>query len=369
MYNWQQPTWPNFSYRLDTVDDDLFAFSEKVGKVTGLIEVLPESTRLQTIIDIMVAEAIKTSEIEGEYLNREDVMSSIRNNLGLNTVPEKVKDKGAQGIGELLTHVRITYKDTLTEDELFHWHRLLFLKGGSMTIGGWRHHEEPMQVISGPAQNPKIHFEAPPSSAVPAEMKVFINWFNETAPGGKLEIKKGPVRAAIAHLYFESIHPFEDGNGRIGRAIAEKALSQNLGRPVLLSLSQTIEANRKEYYDALQKAQQAVEVTPWVEYFVSTALKAQTMVEQQINFTIQKARFFDQYKKHFNDRQLKVIKRMLDAGQQGFEGGMSARKYISLTGVSKATATRDLQELVSMSALIQNENGGGRSTSYKLNLD
>src|SRR4030095_2573427 len=144
---------------------------------------------------------------------------------------------------------------------------------------------EPMQVISGAVGKLKIHYEAPPSTHVPKEMNQFINWFNETGPGGGKEIKKAPVRSAIAHLYFETIHPFEDGNGRIGRAIAEKALSQGIGRPVLLSLSQTIEADKKSYYSALETAQQDNEITPWIKYFVSIALKAQVGAKNSIEFT------------------------------------------------------------------------------------
>ena len=153
-------------------------------------------------------------------------------------------------------------------------------------VGQWRTHEEPMQVISGAARgNQKVHYEAPPSKRVPQEMEQFITWFNETGPGGVREIKKAPVRSAIAHLYFETIHPFEDGNGRIGRAIAEKALAQGTGRPVLMSLSHTIEANKKAYYDALEKSQRSNEITEWINYFVKTTLAAQNEAEEQIDFT------------------------------------------------------------------------------------
>jgi Fic family protein len=212
----------------------------------------------------------------------------------------------------------------------------------------------------------RIHFEAPPSDRVPQEMERFITWFNQTGPGGIKEIKKAPVRSAIAHLYFEAIHPFEDGNGRIGRAIAEKALSQGIGRPALLSLSKAIEANRKEYYDALEMAQQSNEITKWINYFVKTILAAQTEAEEQIDFTLKKAKFFDRYKDQLNDRQLKVIRRMLEEGPEGFTGGMNATKYGSVTKTSKATATRDLQDLLEKGII--NVVGGGRSTRYQINI-
>jgi Fic family protein len=245
---------------------------------------------------------------------------------------------------------------------------MILREGKSVKVGAWRDHEEPMQVISGAIGKQKIHFEAPPSNRVPAEMKKFIEWFNDTGPGGANEIKKAPVRSAIAHLYFESIHPFEDGNGRIGRAIAEKALSQGIGRPVLMSLSQTIEANKNNYYNALEKAQRSNEITHWINYFVKTIVDAQSEAEEQIDFTLKKAKFFDRFKDKLSDRQLKVIRRMLDEGPKGFEGGMSASKYGSIAKVSKATATRDLQELLEIGAFILFGPGGGRSTKYQVNL-
>ena len=197
-------------------------------------------------------------------------------------------------------------------------------------------------------------------------MKRFIGWFNETGPGGRNELKKPVVRSAIAHLYFESIHPFEDGNGRIGRAISEKALSQGLGRPVLLSLSRTIEANRKQYYTALQRGQRSNEISSWITWFVNTALQAQIQTEEQIDFILKKTRFFDRFRNLLNERQLKMLRRMLDEGPKGFEGGMSAKKYMALTGASKATATRDLHSLAEQGVLAPS--GGGRSVRYELNL-
>lgn len=223
IYNWQQPDWPEFRYTLQEIEDVLFDFAEQTGHVSGVLNTLPEDVRIEAIIDTMVAEAIKTSEIEGEYLSRLDIISSIRNNPGLNKMPEAVKDKKSQGTGELMVDVRNTYADTLTKEKIFTWHKMLMGESRKINAVAWRKHKDPMQVISGAIGKEKNHFEAPPSSHVPDEMKKFIKWFNETAPGGKNEIKKAPVRSAIAHLYFETIHPFEDGNARMGRAIAEKA--------------------------------------------------------------------------------------------------------------------------------------------------
>ncbi len=367
-YNWQQKDWPRFKFSLNGIEDDLLSFSRKLGRVSGVLDALPEDTKQEAIVDIILTEAIKTSEIEGEFPTRKDVLSSIRKNLGLHYSPEYIRDKSAAGLGELMIDVRNTFKEPLTNKKLFQWHRLLLGEKKDIKVGQWRTHTDPMQVISGAMGKQKVHYEAPPSSIVPKEMKAFIQWFNETGPGGKSEIKKAPVRSAIAHLYFETIHPFEDGNGRIGRAIAEKALSQTIGRPVMLSLSRTIEVKKNVYYNSLENAQQSNEITPWIEYFVRTALDAQTEAELYIDFTLKKTRFFDRYKDQLNDRQLAVTKRMLEEGPKGFEGGMNARKYIGITKTSKATATRDMQQLLETGAFILAGKAGGRSTSYQVNL-
>jgi Fic family protein len=367
-YNWQQKDWPNFRFSLAAVEGELLLFAEKLGRVSGILEALPQATQQETMIDMMLAEAIKTSEIEGEYPNRKDVLSSIRKNLGLQQKKEFIKDKSAAGLGELMTAIRKTCNEPLTIAQLLAWHTLLLGSNKKINAGVWRKHKAPMQVISGAVGKEKIHFEAPPSARVLKEMTAFIQWFNDTAPGGKAPIKNAPLRSAIAHLYFETIHPFEDGNGRIGRAIAEKALSQTIGRPVLLSLSKAIEARKSDYYQSLEKAQRSNEITAWVNYFVNTLLAAQIEAEAQIDFTLRKAKFFDQYKLQLNDRQLAIIQRMLQAGAKGFEGGMNARKYTSIAKTSKATATRDLQHLLAIGVFALLGETGGRSTSYQLNI-
>lgn len=368
IYNWQQNDWPDFKFSLKSVEDDLLILSEKIGRVSGILQVLPVETQQEIIVDIILTEAIKTSAIEGEFPNRQDVLSSIRKNLGLYYSPEQIKDKTAVGLGELMIDVRKTFKEALTEKQLFMWYGMLFRENKRLQPGQWRSSKEPMQVISGAIGKEKVHYEAPPSSKVPKEMKRFIQWFNNTAPGGKKEIKKAAVRSAIAHLYFETIHPFEDGNGRIGRAIAEKALSQTIGRPIILSLSRTIEANKSLYYTSLENAQRSNEITPWIDYFVPTVLKAQTEAEAQIDFTLNKTLFLDQLKEQLNNRQLSVIRRMFEEGPAGFEGGMNAKKYIRITKTSKATATRDMQQLLEIGAFKLSGMAGGRSTSYQLNL-
>jgi Fic family protein len=229
-----------------------------------------------------------------------------------------------------------------------------------INAGQWRKGTEPMQVISGSASNPKVHFEAPPSKTLSKEMKRFIEWYN------KNEISSPIIKAAVSHLYFESIHPFEDGNGRIGRAIAEKALSQGFDNPIMFSISKSIEQNKSAYYKELQHAQQRLEITKWIEWFASIIIFAQDDAEKTIQFTIKKVKFFNKHDKSFNERQRKVVNRMLEEGIYGFMGGMNVKKYISITDTSKATATRDLQELAEMNVFVIK--GVGRSTNYEINI-
>jgi Fic family protein len=332
----------------------------------GLLNGLPEDVQNETVIDLMVTEAIKTSEIEGEDLNRIDVASSIKKNLGLVPEKEQVRDKRAEGIAALMVDVQSSYAEKLTKTKLFSWHQMVMKGSKGYKIGDWRTGEEPMEVVTGAYGKEKVHFVAPPSEQVPGEMKSFIKWFDDTGRDGKKEIKNPVIRSAIAHLYFETIHPFEDGNGRIGRALSEKALSQGAARPILLSLSKTIEANKNNYYDALKEAQRSNEITSWIAYFAKMALQAQIEAEEEIDFTLRKAKFFARFETELNKRQLKVIRRMLEEGPKGFTGGMSAKKYMSITQTTKPTATRDLQNLVVLKIFVPM--GGGHSTSYDINL-
>ena len=344
--------------------DSLFAIAEKTGLISGKLSHLAVNLKDEAIIDLMVEEAVKTSEIEGEFISRPDVRSSIKNTLGLNAEPVRVHDKRARGVAELMIDVRNSYEHILTEETLFNWHVMLLSASPdrNLRIGCWRMHEEPMQIVSGHHGRWAVHYEAPPSKRVPDEMRQFIAWFNHVPHKAQL----GPVRAAIAHLYFESIHPFEDGNGRIGRAIAEKALSQSAGYPVLLSLSQAIEEDKKAYYAALKQASLSNNITNWLCYFVNIILNALIHVEKKIDFILKKSVFFDKFEKQLNERQLKVVRRMMQEGIKGFEGGISAKKYMIIGQTSKATATRDLQELLAIGAVRQF--GEGRSVRYELNL-
>lgn len=365
-YNWQQPDWPNFRYDASCPEEASLRLAEHSGRVQGLMAGLPAGLEAEAALDLMIAEAIKSSAIEGEILDEIEVMSSIKNHLGLNVPHQHVRSRLADGAGELIVAVRASYEQPLSKEVLFGWHRMLLKGERGFPLGEWRTGTSPMQVISGPLHNPRVHFEAPPASQVPEEMARFIAWFNRTAPGAGDEIRFAAVRSAIAHLYFESIHPFEDGNGRLGRAISEKALSQGLRHPALLSLSRTIEGNKGAYYAALQQAQRSNEITAWIHYFVDVVLNAQIDAEGRIEFVLKKSKFFQRFKDQLGERQLKALNRMLAEGPSGFAGGMNARKYIAITGVSKATATRDLQELARSGVLTPI--GAGRSARYEVNL-
>ena len=366
-YNWQLPEWPGFSFEITDVQPLILEFAKETGEINGIIQGLPNHLKQETLLQLMMSEALKTSEIEGEYISREDVLSSLRNILGLNDLPVPVKDRRATRIAQLMMEVRKSFQEPLKINTLKTWHSLLMSDTRNINPGEWRKGNAPMQVISGAVGREVVHFEAPPSEQVPAEMEAFVAWYNSAAFPLKGEIAEAVLRSAIAHLYFESIHPFEDGNGRIGRAVAEKALSQSLNRPVMLSLSKTIEKNKKDYYNALKEAQRSLDITSWIHYFTRVILDSQRDAKSMVQFALKKSQFFDRYRDKLNERQSKGVLKVMEQGAEGFEGGMTARKYMSITRASKATATRDLQQLYDLGVLIRE--GGGRSVRYQLNLD
>src|SRR5690606_19910000 len=360
MYNWQLDSWPNFDYSTDTLSPIAVAFAKEFGIAKGLMTGLNEDLKQEILVEILITESIKTSEIEGEYISREDLMSSIKKNLGLKDATI-VSNKKAAGIAQLMTTIRQDVMEKLSLEMILQWHQILMEGFPRINAGAWRKGEEPMQIVGG---KETIHYEAPPSHRVPDEMKGFLKWFHQDELEAKDEVTKALLKAAIAHLYFESIHPFEDGNGRIGRALAEYTISNTLQSPVLLSLSKTIEKNKKQYYNALKQGQSGLEITEWVGYFAEVILEAQIDAKQVIEFTVRKAKFFDRLKPLFNERQTKAINRMLENGPDGFEGGMTAKKYMAITKTSKATATRDMQHLLELGVF--NQIGAGRSVRYEV---
>jgi Fic family protein len=361
-WNWQHKKWPHFNFNEASFIKLQQKFIEQAGEQTGSIKHISYDEKEVLKIQLLSNEAFKTSLIEGEILDRDSLQSSVQRQFGLKAADRKIRPE-EQGISEMMVDLYHNFDKPLTNIHLFHWHSLLLCaKIGIESIGAYRTHSDPMQIVSGAYHNPKIHFEAPPSRIVANEMKQFIDWFNTT----KLNTL-GLVRAAIAHIYFESIHPFEDGNGRIGRAISEKALSQNLGRPTLIALSETIEKNKKGYYQALHNASTTLDINEWILFFCEIILKAQERSQSNIDFLIEKSKFYLKFAHRFNERQSKVIRSMFNQGIDGFKGGLSAENYISITGTSRATATRDLQNLVKFTAL--NKIGERRYTRYYLKIN
>lgn len=364
-YNWQHPDWAKFIFDDSVLDSLCVNFALETGELKGLVDSLSTEIQQETILQFMISEAIKTSEIEGEFFSRQDVMSSIKKNLGIGVAFGQIRDKNAQGIGKLMVEVRNFYAEKLAESTLKQWHAILMEYSKRVIPGEYRTGNEPMQIVSGAFGKEIIHFEAPPSKQVSFEMKKFIEWYNdfEVKP---TDIKNILIKTSISHLYFESIHPFEDGNGRIGRAIAEKCLSESLNRPVLMSISSTIDQNKKRYYESLKQAQRTLEITDWIFYFSSLVLESQKNAKQTVLFTLNKTKFMDKFKSEMNERQSKAVLKMFENGVSGFEGGMTAIKYVSITKTSRATATRDLQDLTEKNILTPR--GEGRSRSYDLNL-
>lgn len=373
MYIWQNADWPAFTYDLSKIEAILYRYALEMGVLAGSFNQVPEDIKNDTIIDLMISEAIKTSEIEGEKITYDDVRSSIRNQLGVENIPLKSQDPRAMGIALLIINNRSTFQIPLSKEMLFEWHSMVisdpYQRQRVGDIAKWRSPEtDPMQIVSGPIGKEIIHYEAPPSAMVDKEMERFIQWFNDSTPEtGTIKIS-GPVRAAIAHLYFECIHPFADGNGRIGRAISEKALSQELGVPVLLRLSNTIYQNKKDYYQQLSHASRGnLDITPWVNYFVEIIYQAQLEAKETIDFVLKKTNFWKKHIGLMNPRQEKVINRLLKEGPSGFEGGITAQKYMKIADCSKATATRDLSDLLNLGCIVQLP-GSGRSTRYEVSL-
>jgi Fic family protein len=365
-WNWQSQEWPHFTWDRTRIAADEEQFLLGAGIAIGTVRHLAEHEHNQLLVELMSGEAVTTSAIEGEVLNRASVQSSLLRQLGLPSPDQRRVMPAEQGIAEMMLDLYRSSSQPLSDGMLFAWHRMVTAGRRDLgDIGRYRTSPEPMQIVSGPIGAPRVHFEAPPSDQVPAEMKRFMVWFNRTAPEGR-EPLPAITRAGIAHLYFESIHPFEDGNGRIGRAVSEKAMTQILGQPVLVSLATTILAHQKSYYEALERANRTNEVTEWLTWFAGIALEAQQRTLALVEFIVAKAKLLDRLRGQINERQQKALLRMFREGPEGFKGGLSAGNYSTITGAPPATATRDLADLVDKGALLRT--GERRHARYALNL-
>lgn len=364
-WNWEQSDWPNFRHDAQALSAFERGFLQQGGMLLGAFKHLNADDKAQITVDLMASEAITTSEIEGEILDRDSVQSSIKRQFGLPT-DKATLPAAERGIAEMMGDLYQRFDQPLTHKRLHGWHRLLMADRNDLdVIGGYRKHDDPMQVVSGPSYKRKVHFEAPPSSSMNKEMKLFVDWFERTGPASKQSLP-ALTRAGIAHLHFVSIHPYEDGNGRIARAISEMALAQGLGQACMTALSTQINQHKKAYYAALEEASTENEITPWLIWFSQTVLAAQDASQAWIEFFIEKTKLFDRLKGRINPRQEKALLRMMREGPEGFKGGLSAGNYIRITGVSSATASRDLADLVTLGAL--RRTGERKATRYWLSL-
>ena len=365
-YIWQSKNWPTFTYDANIVLSPLGQCRKQQGHLLQQLLNLDENYLLEAEATLLEAEALRTSEIEGVQLNPQSVRSSVARKLGL-------EDAGVGHVGqyeENLVDILLdatTHKDSsLTSDQLFAWHAALFPTGYSgrhkIQIGEWRSDEEgAMQVISGRPGKQIIHYEAPPANILDKEINCFLEWFNGN------ETTDGIIRAAIAHFWFVTIHPFDDGNGRLARIITDMAMSQDekTSRRAY-SISAQIAGNRKAYYQILEKTQKSNgDITEWLLWFIESLKQAILKSEDLIKTTLAKAKFWSTHvSTPINERQRKVLNKLLDAGFDGFEGGLTNKKYTSMTKAAYATATRDLADLVEKEMLAKT--AGGRSTKYAI---
>lgn len=365
IWNWERPDWPNFHWESEKLAHSEALFLANAGIIIGSSRHISVPDHETVTIELLSVDAIDTSEIEGEYLNRDSIQSSIRKALGLQS--ERVHSKPAEsGISEMIVHLYRHAHEPITEATLFQWHQMLMNGRHDLDcIGCYREHIEAMQIVSGPDYARKVYFEAPPSQRVPSEMSTFLKWLRESSLEG-LKHPNAVTRAGMAHLWFESIHPFEDGNGRIGRAIAEKVLCEGFSAPVFTVLSKVLLKHRKAYYDALAKASKQLDITEWLLWFANMVLEAQQNTLTTIEFIIQKGQLLDRVRGQLNVRQEKVILRMFREGPEGFIGGLSAANYMHISGAVSATTTRDLHDLVDKGVLYRE--GERKTTRYYLNL-
>ena len=364
-WNWQQADWPSFRHSPSLLDDLEKRFLKGAGVIVGALHHVDQEVRQGLTLRLISEETIESSAIEGEVLDRASVQSSLALHLGLSAERGPVGHAEA-GAAELMADLYQHYSRPLDHEILFNWHAMLMSGRDLVDIGRYRTHDDAMQIVSGPLHAPRVHFEAPPSDRIPEEMRSFIDWFNGTAPGGKRSMG-AIMRAAIAHLWFESIHPFEDGNGRIGRAIAEKALAQALDAPMPTALAKTIHRHRKDYYAALQRASQSLEIDSWLRWFGEIVLEAQDRTLIEVRFIIAKTHLLDRLRGEINERQEKALLRVFAEGPDGFKGGLSAHNYQTITDASPASTTRDLAKLVELGAL--HRTGEHRHARYHLNLE
>jgi Fic family protein len=363
MYIHELPEWPHLLWNREQLAEPLAAVRNRQGHLTGHMEALGFPLRQQAVLQTLTSDVLKSSEIEGQHLNAEQVRSSLARHLGMDISALPPADRNVEGIVEMMLDATERYDKPLTAERLFSWQASLFPMGRSgmtrIVTGAWRDDRSgPMHVVSGPVGRQRVHFEAPAAARLSGEMQAFLDWFNGDDP-------IDPVfKAALAHLWFVTIHPFDDGNGRIARAIADMALARSEGSPQrFYSMSAQIRLERKGYYDMLEATQKgALDITPWMEWFLACLGSAIDGAQTVLGWVLAKARFWESVAgTALHERQRLVLNRLLD----GFEGKLTTSKYAKLTGCSPDTALRDMLALVEQGILVRSTEGG-RSTSYAL---
>ena len=371
MYIWEQKGWPKFVWDIEELNPRLTAVRLQQGRLLGQSGGLSSVLDLETQMDALIQDAIRTSEIEGENLNIEAVRSSVARQLGLPRAGIRDSTVQTDAIVGMLLEATQNLANPITLARLCHWQAALFPDGPGLInpikVGELRG-DAPMQVVSGRVDKPVVHFEAPPRECLEQECKAFLTWFNQSPKS-----LDGLLRAGIAHLWLVTLHPFDDGNGRVARAITDRALAQAEQQSIrFYSLSAAIMERRKEYYEQLEQAQKGdMDITPWLSWFLDIVDNALKQGQRRFDRVLQKTRFWQCHSQTpLTERQIKVLNRLLDRGAaqedaEGFEQGINAEKYKSLAKVSKATATRDLVDLLEKGCL-KKLPGGGRSTRYAI---
>ena len=365
MYLWGKSDWPTFTWDETSLSRQLAHVSREQGRLLGKMEALGFDLRSEAHLRTLTEDVVKSSEIEGEKLEPDQVRSSIARRLGMDVGGLVPADRYVEGVVDMMLDATGNYSQALTEERLFAWHASLFPTGRSgmteIRAGHWRDDSSgPMQVVSGPVGKEKVHYVAPSADCIPDEMAKFLRWFERPGDMDPLLI------AGLAHLWFVTIHPFDDGNGRIARAVADMALarSEKTGQR-FYSMSAQIRKEHKAYYDTLEWAQKGgLDVTGWQKWFLNCLLRAIEGAQETLSTVLQKARFWERFAKEpLNERQIKVLNKLLD----DFEGKLTTSKWAKIAKCSQDTAYRDVLDLIDRGAL-QKDPGRGRSTSYSLHF-
>lgn len=362
IYLWQQPEWPQFYWDDSLLSPLLARVHQQKGKLAGSLSVLGFEVQSMTQLEAMTEEVLKSSEIEGEYVNADSLRSSIARQLGIEIPDSSPTDHYVEGLVQVSLDATHNYEKALTDERLFGWHAAMFPTGFSgtyrITVADWRKGEDPMQVVSGPLGKEKIHYEAPPSSMVPQMMQELLQWINQTQPMDPI------VKAAVAHLWFVSIHPFDDGNGRLTRTITDLLLARSDGMSHrYYSVSAQICREKKAYYDILEHTQKGgLDITPWIEWFVSIVENALTFALAKMENVMHKHAYWQRFSTvKVNERQKLIVNKLWD----GFDGKLTTSKWAKINKCSQDTALRDIQDLIAK-GMLRDSGEGGRSTNYIL---